>query len=57
MLFSYKEELKADWVLSSYDSGFHSGKEIEGKKKDQDKDKDGDGNEYQDDDNSDDKGE
>lgn len=51
------EELKADWVLSSYNSRFHSGREIEGKKKDQDKDKDRDGDEYQDNDSNDNKGE
>ncbi|OBS16938.1 hypothetical protein FPOA_12490 [Fusarium poae] len=54
LLDDLTEELEADWVLSSYDSGFHSGRETEGKKKDQDKDEDGDGDEYQDDDSSDD---
>ncbi|GKU07275.1 unnamed protein product [Fusarium langsethiae] len=61
LLDDLAEELEADWVVSIYDSEFHSSKEIEGKKKDQDKDEDrdgdGDGDEYQDDDNSDHEGE
>jgi superfamily II DNA helicase RecQ len=59
LLDDLTEELEADWVISRYDSGFHSSKETEGKKKDQDKDEDGDGDgdEYQDDDNSDHEGE
>ncbi|RKK77109.1 hypothetical protein BFJ68_g17988, partial [Fusarium oxysporum] len=56
LLQDIADELERDWVPSSHDSGFFSGRERQAKDKDEDKDEDEDGDEdeYQDDGDSDD---